>query len=236
MPASLVKAYMTIIPPAAAAGASALALVGGGETIPFQYNPTEYRMKGSASFPSTPVPSAPNAPPTQFRGTEPRQISIEIFLDADGDPPRNVEQDVKKLFECLTPHASTMMGAPSPPVVLFGWGASPTPQFKAVLTAIDAKFSRFDESGKTTLATCQISAKEVLDSNPGQNPTSGSPDAHSTHVIVVGETLPLIAFREYRDAGLWRAIAEMNGIDDPMSLRSGTRLLIPSVEEAEEYV
>lgn len=234
MPFSLTRAYMVILPPSAASG-SATAMITGGDLIPFQYNPDSYKMRGSASFPSTPVPSAPNAPPTQFRGTQPRQISIEVFLDAEGFPPRDVEEDVKKLFACLTPHPSTRQGAPSPPVVMFGWGASPMPAFKAVLTSLDVTFNRFGITGKASRATCQISAKEFLDAVQGTNPTSGAIDARSTHVVISGESLPLIAFREYRDPNLWRAIAEVNGIDDPMRIRSGTRLLIPSVEEAEVY-
>jgi nucleoid-associated protein YgaU len=44
-----------------------------------------------------------------------------------------------------------------------------------------------------------------------------------------GDTLQSIAFKEYDDAGEWRRIAEANGIDDPLELAPGKRLLIPPI-------
>ena len=38
-----------------------------------------------------------------------------------------------------------------------------------------------------------------------------------------------IAFREYDDPAQWRRIAEANGIDDPLALQPGRRLLIPPI-------
>jgi nucleoid-associated protein YgaU len=37
----------------------------------------------------------------------------------------------------------------------------------------------------------------------------------------------LIAARAYGDATRWRAIAEYNGITNPLALRPGQRLMIP---------
>lgn len=235
-PLSLVKAFIVILPPdVASGGGGAMSMLTGGEIIHFQYNPDSYTMSGSASFPSTPVPSAPNAAPAQFLGTNPRDITVEIFLDDAGFPPRDVERDIKRLFACLTPHSSSLKGAPSPPVVIFGWGISPMPQFPMILTSVNVSVIRFGITGRAGRAKVRLSGKEILLTLPGTNPTSGSIDARSTHVVVEGDTLPAIAFREYRNPGLWRAIAEMNKIDDPMRLPSGTRLLIPSVEEAGVY-
>ena len=42
-----------------------------------------------------------------------------------------------------------------------------------------------------------------------------------THVVSDGDSLPSIAYAAYGDATQWRAIAEANGIDDPLSLRRG---------------
>jgi nucleoid-associated protein YgaU len=50
-------------------------------------------------------------------------------------------------------------------------------------------------------------------------------------VVVAGDTLPSVAFHAYGDPNLWRAVAEANGIDDPMRLRAGTRLLLPALDE-----
>ena len=49
--------------------------------------------------------------------------------------------------------------------------------------------------------------------------------------MVAGDSLASIAYREYGAPAYWRALAEANGIDDPLRLRPGTRLLVPPAEE-----
>jgi nucleoid-associated protein YgaU len=44
---------------------------------------------------------------------------------------------------------------------------------------------------------------------------------------VQGDTLTSVAQQEYGDPGLWRALADANGVDDPMRLPAGARLLVP---------
>jgi len=41
--------------------------------------------------------------------------------------------------------------------------------------------------------------------------------------------LSSIAAEEYLDPGLWRPIAEQNGLDDPFNLTPGMLLLVPTV-------
>ena len=40
-----------------------------------------------------------------------------------------------------------------------------------------------------------------------------------------------VAYQEYGDARLWRTLAEYNGIDDPLRVRSGTDVLLPAIED-----
>jgi nucleoid-associated protein YgaU len=63
------------------------------------------------------------------------------------------------------------------------------------------------------------------------NPTSGGRSTRKTHTLLAGETLATVAFKELNDAGLWRAIAEENDIDDPLRLQSGSVLLLPTLDE-----
>ena len=51
------------------------------------------------------------------------------------------------------------------------------------------------------------------------------------HVVRDGDSLPSIAFASYGDPTRWRAIAEANGIDDPLALRRGRAALrVPQVD------
>ena len=56
-----------------------------------------------------------------------------------------------------------------------------------------------------------------------ENPTS-SPNFEKTYVVQRGDTLSGISFAVYRDPSEWRAIAELNQIQDPRSIAPGTVL------------
>jgi nucleoid-associated protein YgaU len=45
-----------------------------------------------------------------------------------------------------------------------------------------------------------------------------------------GDSLPSIAYDAYGDPTQWRVIAEANDVDDPLRLRRGTDLRIPTLE------
>jgi nucleoid-associated protein YgaU len=50
--------------------------------------------------------------------------------------------------------------------------------------------------------------------------------------MVVGDSLASIAWSEYRDPTVWRAIAERNGVSDPMRVAPGRQLLMPPLDDA----
>jgi hypothetical protein len=56
----------------------------------------------------------------------------------------------------------------------------------------------------------------------------------ATHILLgegsEGENLPQIAQKYYGDPSLWRLIAWFNNIDQPLTIKSGTALLIPTME------
>jgi nucleoid-associated protein YgaU len=63
-----------------------------------------------------------------------------------------------------------------------------------------------------------------------QNPTTRAQADLRSHVVRDGDSLPSIAFSSYGDPTRWRAIAEANGIDDPLALRRGRLLSVPQVD------
>jgi nucleoid-associated protein YgaU len=50
--------------------------------------------------------------------------------------------------------------------------------------------------------------------------------------MVEGDTLQSVAYAELGKPAYWRAIAELNGIDDPQRVEAGTTVLIPSAADA----
>ncbi|WNG61052.1 hypothetical protein F0U59_44840 [Archangium gephyra] len=67
----------------------------------------------------------------------------------------------------------------------------------------------------------QVAASLPPEAFDTQSVLSGGPDPGS------GQRLDEIAWERYRDPSLWRLIASLNGINDPMHLNTGTVLRLP---------
>jgi nucleoid-associated protein YgaU len=232
----LEKAYLRLQEPSASGNGASR-----GE-VKFQFNPKEYSIQKSASWESKPGKGAKKAAMPEFKGAEPRSMTLEIFLDAtissqkartDGaTPPKSrLAEDIETLFKCCTPtEQSLAKNKPSPPFVVFGWGS--TVLFEAFVKQVSVKYTLFTPEGVPIRATASVTLQEIPRDSGKQNPTSGGLGAHGTHTVIAGDTLASIAYAEYGDARLWRAVAEANRVDDPMRLRPGASLLIPPPEAA----
>jgi nucleoid-associated protein YgaU len=83
----------------------------------------------------------------------------------------------------------------------------------------------FSPEGIPLRARLSITLKEyrpVAKEKPKQ-----SPDVDKAYTVRRGDTLSAIAEVAYKDAGLWRIIAEANGILDPRALPPGLVLTLP---------
>jgi nucleoid-associated protein YgaU len=200
--------------------------------IQFQFNPSDYRITKGANYSRSPS-KATEASNAEFTGATARTMSLRMLLVAmnpqgDADPGRadDISRDVDKLFDCCAPtDQSKSSGTPSAPQVQFQWGQ--VVGFKAVVTNLAAEYQAFLPDGRPSRVELFVELQEVTAPTPGQNPTSGSLSAMRTRTVVDGDTLASIAFAEYRDPTLWRALAVVNDIDDPLRVASGTTILIP---------
>jgi nucleoid-associated protein YgaU len=221
----LEKAYITLKSPSSSGGGGDLGQVN------FQFNPKEYTVQKSASWESKPAKGAKTTSMPEFKGAEPRSMTIEIFLDANESESGDITKDIETLFRCCTPlDKSVGQNKPSPPFVVFGWG--PKISFDAFVKKVSAKYTLFKPDGTPARAVCSVDLQELAKTPAKQNPTSGGLATRRTHTVVAGDSLPSIASREYGVPALWRAIAEANGIDDPLRVATGTTLRIPPAEEA----
>jgi nucleoid-associated protein YgaU len=103
---------------------------------------------------------------------------------------------------------------------------------KFYLESVTATYTMFSIDGTPIRATCDITLIEWSNPASRQNPTSGGLPGMETHVLIDGETLHSVAWARYGEAGFWRALADFNGIDDPLRVEPGTTLLIPPRREA----
>ncbi|MER7167918.1 peptidase M23 [Micromonospora sp. NPDC000207] len=203
-----------------------------GGPITFMFNPQQLALTKSANWIPHVVRGAENVGVAEFTGSGPRTLSLDVFLDTTENHSRSVQERVEALLTCCVPtKASIAAKAPSPPWVKFAWGQFQTVSFYSYVSQINATYRLFDPDGTPLRATCSMTLNEISGSTPGQNPTSGSRTARRVHRLVAGDSLELLAYREYGDPTVWRVIAEANDIDDPVRLPVGRQLLLPAPEE-----
>ena len=198
--------------------------------LEFQFNPKELTLAKTATWSRETTKGARRSAPPQYRGPQPSKLALEMFFDASGVHDGSVVAVVERLFACCVPTSAThQQNKASPPWVLFRWGD--LTGFLAYISSVQAKYTLFTSSGLPIRATCTVTLDELAGEPPGQNPTSGGLVPRRLHVVVEGDTLAGVAYREYGDASLWRAVAQVNRVDDPTRLRPGSHLLLPTVDE-----
>ena len=201
------------------------------------FNPSEYSVSKTNTWKVEPVVGSA-LPPPQFTGGMPRQLTVELLFDSTDTDSLDVREVTNKLLKAMEVGEGGGGGS-RPPMITFAWGQSVP--FKAFGSQLDVRFTMFKEDGTPTRATATLTlmqAEKSQDSSStpggttgGGNPTTRGIDAIRSHVVRDGDSLQSIAFDAYGDPTLWRAIAEANGIDDPLSLRRGNRLAIPRSPE-----
>jgi contractile injection system tube protein/LysM domain-containing protein len=212
--------------------------IDGGDTITVLFNPTEYTITKTNTWNFKEVQGS-SLPPPEFGGGSPRQISLSLLLDNSVlDDSQSVLQITQDLFKMMEVGDGQSPGGAraQPPYVTFRWGAVDT--FKAVCTSLTCAYQLFQPNGDPIRAEVKLDLKQAEpastasanSANLGTNPTTRAIAGAGVHTVQDGDSLPSIAYRAYGDATRWRAIADANGIDDPLRLRRGTPLMLPRLE------
>jgi len=207
----------------------------GGErgSVPFQFNPKEVTIQKTAKWERKTAKGAKKAGPPEFSGSEPCKLTMEMFFDSSGKHDGSVVEAVEKLFSCCVPTDESMNSKkPTPPLVVLHWGK--VASFPAFVTSVSAKYTLFSPDGIPIRALCSVAMEEMPNEPWRQNPTSGSEAVRRSHTMIEGDSLASVAYTEYGDPSMWRAIAAYNGIDDPIrfsALGAGSTLVLPAPEE-----
>jgi nucleoid-associated protein YgaU len=118
------------------------------------------------------------------------------------------------------------------PVLLFSWGIHGPrgSNLPVTLEKVTVEYQRFDPLGIPVWAKFSLTLVEYTAPKPRTNPTSGGVPGRATHTLSQGENVVQIANRAYGSPNAWRAVAEANGIDDPLRVRPGRTLSLPPAE------
>jgi hypothetical protein len=160
----------------------------------------------------------------QFTKSDPAILSMKVWFDRSFDEAGTIDYEINQLQNWTCPTERITRGVQSPPRVTFIWRSL---QFVGVITNLTITYKQFGVDGLPVRAEANISIMENPRHLLGTNPTSGGISGRRVHVISAGDTLHSVAYSEYGSPGLWRVLAEANGIDDPLRVNPGTALLIP---------
>ncbi len=198
-----------------------------GQMIECMFRPKEYAITKQNNWQSKEA-KGKSTPQLEFRGGGASNLTMELFFDtyeADDDVRKHTSRILQLMsIDPILKDKTTAKGRP--PMCRFQWG--PVIAFNAVITNINQKFTMFKSDGTPVRATLNVTFREVEEANkfPAQNPTTMSKQGYKLRTVREGETLDYIAFEEYGNPGLWRHIADVNRLEDPMHIKAGQVLSI----------
>ena len=143
-----------------------------------------------------------------------------------------IQPQIDRLVEWTTVPDSTPTA--SPPQLTFTWGAlivGDKGGFRGFLEQLRVTVEMFGRDGTPLRANIALSLKSGVLAPQGTNPTSGTETSRKRRVLRRGQTLQSLAYEEFGEAGAWRLVAELNGIDDPTRLRPGQEIMLPDRRE-----
>jgi hypothetical protein len=217
-----------------------------GDSIEVRFNPTEYTLNKGAQIAEVTIPGL-DSPILQFVRGQTETLSLDLFFDSTengmDDNAKSVTELTDQFYQLVKIDGTTH----APPVCLFCWGSDFPGQrsyalqgmgtgsqqrhgFKCLVESVRQRFTLFSTQGVPLRATLTVSLKEYKTlSEQLSDINKKSADHTQAHVVQIGETLSQIANEVYEDPSQWRVIADQNTILDPLELKRGTVLEIPTL-------
>jgi nucleoid-associated protein YgaU len=202
------------------------------EPIECMFNPTEYSLSRSNSVQRNESPQQAGGTP-HYSGSGPLSLTMQLFFDDFASLEGDVTPSITKLLSWTVPKDPQATN-PRPPKVGFDWGNPQLSEFWGYITSIKINYTVFRMDGTPVQAKVDLTVEEVQPPQdpPPTNPTSHAINSNRIRTLIEGETLQGLAYRELGKATYWRAIAELNGIDDPMTVHAGQTLIMPTKADA----
>lgn len=186
------------------------------------FNPTEYTLDRGNEYSWVKIPGL-SQPIAQFITGEVPSLSMDLFFDS-----YEAGEDVRTYTSPLTSALDVDSDLHAPPICQFVWGSL---IFKGLLEKCTQKFTMFSQEGLPVRATLSVTFKSYKTiTEQFQEIPRQSADRTKQKLIKQGDQLWMVAAREYEDPGHWRAIARANGIDNPLKLQAGQRIVVPRLE------
>lgn len=203
-----------------------------GDKTPVMFNPEEYTLNKDINYAQIAVPGL-SSPILQFVHGNLATLEMELFLDTyeqhreGGRSLNSAGEDVRTLTSKVTDLMRIDPETHAPPVLLFTWGSL---SFTCVLARASQRFILFRPDGIPVRARLQVTFNEFRTLDQEAKEIKRSTSTYTRlHVVTQGETLSAIAARAYGSPALWRPIAILNAIANPLDLETGDQLQVPNL-------
>lgn len=205
------------------------------ETIPVLFNPAEYSIEKGNTFQSTSLPGL-STPVTQFVAGNADTLSMELYFDTYTKSSRHPDvvqrEDVRHYTRKIANLMEIDPDLHAPPIVEFIWGPPiGTPEgieFKGIIEKVSQKFTYFLDDGTPVRATLNVTFKEYRTvEDQLKYMKFESADRTKLREFKEGDSLWLLASKEYSDPQQWKVIADHNQIDNPRLIAPGSLLELP---------
>jgi hypothetical protein len=183
------------------------------------FNPNEYTLEKRTPWREHETPGL-DLPSVEFVAGERMSLAMELFFDTS-DERTDVREHTNNISNLTLVNAELHR----PPICLVTWGSL---NFQGVLEHVVSRYTMFLSDGTPVRAVLAVTFREYRSAEEQTQQTPRESADHTKRRIVrEGDTLQLIASREYNNASEWRRIARANRIADPLELTPGQELVIP---------
>lgn len=204
------------------------------EEVLCMFNPFEYSITKQNTWTAPSGEMGTDAPhPTFSRGG---QMGLTLNLNFDTlSEGKDVRETTNKLWKMMMVDASTEhaeSGKSSPPEVAFSWGRL---YFKAYIDSMTQKFTLFTPEGTPVRALVTVSLKQMFPDGefPEQAGAAISTPAIQAITVTQSDRIDNIA-AQTGDPSNYRALAEANKIDNPLSLQPGQQIVPPTPQQVQQ--
>lgn len=199
------------------------------------YNPTSFSQKYGAEILEKPT-TRKAAGELEFMRLQNQTVSFKLIIDGTGASPGSnlVGANSTSLLASATKGVDLVVEYLLKGVLALNkethdtneltliWGVY---KMKAKVTSVSVNYIMFDRIGRPLRAEVDISFKQISDVSLLS--MFKSPDVTKTYIVKAGDTLPLIALREYDDESFYLEIAKINNLKNYRRLEPGMTLVMP---------
>lgn len=193
-----------------------------GAVIPLQFNPSTYSLEENNEFSEKKLMGLKGVV-NQFTGSKKSDLALELLFDSTA-----LGTDVRLLIAplYLLSNIDNTLHAPAP--CKFVWGGF---FYDGIVSALKKEFVFFFSSGIPARVKISLTLKPYVEVKQSvQEANYQSSDISKKRVLIEGDSVFEMANREYKDPSMWRKIAQMNDVENPLNISFGTELFLPSKE------